>query len=82
MKKPSFEYLSYTDMAKVVNFKINIIMIITVILSIMIGFLSTQLLYTQKTIILHDKINLEALSCVKDPNCSIQTEYDYYPPME
>ena len=51
------------------------ILVILIILSIQLGFLSRQLSYTQETILLHDKINLEALSCVEDPDCTIDPEF-------
>lgn len=59
---------TYTDMAKIINQKINayfIILLIMFILSIfMLRNISNQIYW-------HDKITLEAMACVEDPNCNI-----------
>lgn len=74
MKKEQTTQENYTKALKYISWTLNIILVILIILSIQLGFLSRQLSYTQDTILLHDKINLEALSCVEDPDCSITLE--------
>lgn len=74
MKKKQKTQEDYTKAFKYISWTLNMILIILVILSLQLGFLSRQLSYTQETILLHDKINLEALSCVEDPYCDITLE--------
>ncbi len=65
---------NYTKIAKYTNWTLTMILVMLVFLSLQLGLLSRGLYYTQKTIITHDKINLEALSCVEDPDCDITLE--------
>lgn len=71
MKNKKTTQENYTKALKYMNWTINLMFVILVILSLQLGFLSRQLYYAHETVILHDKINLEALSCVEDPYCSI-----------
>lgn len=59
---------------KYICWTLNIISVMLVFLSLQLVFLSRQVNYTQKTIITHDKIVLEALSCVEDPDCNIDLD--------
>lgn len=74
MKKQETILEKQSKAIKYMNWTINLMFVILVILSLQLGFLSRQLSYTQETILLHDKINLEALSCVEDPYCDITLE--------
>lgn len=74
MKNKKTTQENYTKSLKYISWTLNIILVILIILSLQLGFLSRQLSYTQETILLHDKINLEALSCVEDPYCDITLE--------
>jgi len=65
---------NYTKIAKYTNWTLTMILVMLVFLSLQLGFLSRGLYYTQKTIITHDKIVLEALSCVEDPYCTIEPD--------
>ena len=65
MKKQETILEKQSKAIKYMNWTINLMFVVLVILSLQLGFLSRE------TVILHDKINLEALSCVEDPYCSI-----------
>ena len=65
---------NYIKITKYINWTLTIILVMLVFLSLQLGFLSRQLSYTQKTIITHDKIVYEALSCVEDPYCTLDLE--------
>ena len=71
MKKQETILEKQSKAIKYMNWTINLMFVILVILSLQLGFLSRQLYYAHETVILHDKINLEALSCVEDPYCNI-----------
>lgn len=65
----NFKFLKYT------NWTLTMILVMLVFLSLQLGFLSKQVSYIQKTVIMHDKIVYEALSCVEDPDCTIDPEF-------
>lgn len=72
MKKKQKTQENYVKSLKYVIWTLNIMLVILVILSLQLGFLSRQVYYNQQTLIIHDKIVLEALSCVEDPYCTIE----------
>lgn len=74
MKKQETILEKQSKAIKYMNWTINLMFVVLVILSLQLGFLSRQLYYAHETVILHDKINLEALSCVEDPDCDITLE--------
>ena len=53
---------------------LSVIVVLLAILSVQLGLLSRQVYYTQNTLITHDRIVLEALSCVEDPDCNIDLD--------
>ena len=66
---------TYIKIAKYTNWTLTMILVMLVFLSLQLGFLSKQVSYVQKTVIMHDKIVYEALSCVEDPYCTIDPEF-------
>ncbi len=77
MKNPSND--SYINVIKLINWKINayfIILLTMFVLNIFILHNVSNQLYW------HDKLTVEAMACVKDPDCSLDVliEQDYLLP--
>ena len=85
MKKPA-DTNTFSCMAKIINWKINVYFIILLIMFVlnifMLRNISNQLYW-------HNKTSLEAMACIQDKDCSINSaieaideavEHDYYPP--
>ena len=76
---------TFSCMAKIINWKINVYFIILLIMFVLNIFIlrniSNQLYW-------HNKTSIEAMACVKDNDCSLnsaietleEAEHDYYPP--
>ena len=76
---------TFSCMAKIINWKINLYFIILLVMMVLNCFIlrniSNQLYW-------HNKTSIEAMACVQDKDCSLnsavetmeEVERDYYPP--
>ena len=76
---------TFTSIAKIMSWKINVYFIIMLIMFVLNIFMLRNI---SNQIYWHNKTSLEAMACVQDKDCSInsaieaidEAEHDYYPP--